>query len=217
MDYSYIFDDYKLIVENLVNYGFEQNGNDYVLKTALSNQDFYVTLTLSKQSLQVKIYDKSFDDEYLPFMLDGSGSFVTMLKKEVKSIIDDLVLNCFYKNNIKEKIFDYVKNKYQTVPEYPWFDKNKHAVLKTKRNNKWYGIVMTIPYTSLGIEKEGMRDVINLKNKADVIEKLIDHQIYFPAYHMNKKYWLSVILNNDFDEEVIYRLIDESYQLVEEG
>lgn len=214
MDYSYIFNNHELIIEKLLNYGFKQIEDCYVLKVDLNNQGFYAICTLSKQSLRVKVYDKSFGDEYLPFKINGSGGFVAGIKEEVNNLIDDLVLNCFRNNNIKDKLFAYVKNKYQTIPEYPWLKKNNHATLKTKQNNKWYGIILTIPYTSLGIDKEGMVDVINLKNKPEIIENLIDHQTYFPAYHMNKKYWLSVVLNGSLDVEVIYQLIDESYQLV---
>ncbi len=34
-----------------------------------------------------------------------------------------------------------------------------------------------------------------------------------PAFHMNKKHWISVILDGGMDDEDILRLIDDSYHL----
>ncbi|WP_435056293.1 MmcQ/YjbR family DNA-binding protein, partial [Thomasclavelia cocleata] len=71
--------------------------------------------------------------------------------------------------------------------------------LKTNETNKWYGLIMNIPYKSLKIEKEGKIDVLNVKNKPSKIEHLIDFKHYFPAYHMNKKYWISILLDSTID------------------
>ncbi len=41
-------------------------------------------------------------------------------------------------------IFDYVKDKYSTIPEYPWKKNPENAVLCHEDNNKWYGLVMPV-------------------------------------------------------------------------
>lgn len=41
----------------------------------------------------------------------------------------------------REKIFEYVKEEYNTIPEYCWDKYPLYAVLK-HTNNKWYGIIM---------------------------------------------------------------------------
>jgi len=35
-----------------------------------------------------------------------------------------------------------------------------------------------------------------------------------PGYHMNKKHWNSVYVNQDVPDELIYELIKKSYELV---
>ena len=35
-----------------------------------------------------------------------------------------------------------------------------------------------------------------------------------PGYHMNKNHWNSVYLNEDVQDEMIYQLIDDSYNLI---
>ena len=57
-------------------------------------------------------------------------------------------------------------------------------------------------------------DVINLKLAPDEIKSLIDFKTFFPAYHMNKKYWITVLLNRDLGEEKLFSLIKKSYDIV---
>ena len=35
-----------------------------------------------------------------------------------------------------------------------------------------------------------------------------------PGYHMNKKHWNSVYLNSDVEDKMVFKLVDESYNLV---
>jgi len=56
---------------------------------------------------------------------------------------------------------------------------------------------------------------INLKCKPD--EALIYRQMFDavkPAYHMNKEHWNTVALDNDVPEDLIHKMIDDSYALV---
>lgn len=41
-----------------------------------------------------------------------------------------------------------------------------------------------------------------------------EHEGITPGYHMNKKYWNTVLLNGDISKEKIYFMIDMSYDLV---
>ena len=47
-----------------------------------------------------------------------------------------------------------------------------------------------------------------------MIKELIKNNGFYKAYHMNKKSWISVILDNTLDNEIIYSLIDQSYNNV---
>lgn len=41
----------------------------------------------------------------------------------------------------REEIFKYVKEKYNTTPEYLWQKYPNYAVLRHKYNGKWYAII----------------------------------------------------------------------------
>ncbi len=55
----------------------------------------------------------------------------------------------------------------------------------------------------------------NLKADPDWSEELREahHQI-IPGFHMNKKHWNTVHIEDGLEEELIYKMIDHSYNLV---
>ena len=57
-------------------------------------------------------------------------------------------------------------------------------------------------------------DIINLKLESDEIETLIKKEGFYPAYHMNKKYWITLILDETLSDETIIEYIKKSYENV---
>ena len=72
---------------------------------------------------------------------------------------------------------------------------------------------MDVPYEKLGINKEGRVDVINVKHFPELIGSARKKGGVLPAYHMNKEYWLTILLDGTVPKERIYELIDISYGL----
>lgn len=112
----------------------------------------------------------------------------------------------------REDIFRYVKEKYNTSPEYPWERDNLSAVLR-KPNKKWYAIVMNVRKSVFDSESDGFADIMNVKCSPLVREVLIGEGKAIPAYHMNKRLWISVILDRVSLTEIC-GVIDESYEIV---
>lgn len=110
---------------------------------------------------------------------------------------------------------DYCSQRFGTVPDAPWPETPENFTFKTARRNKWYALFMTIPYKSLGLVKAGKVDVLNIKLPPAKVTQLVDRQYFYPAYHMNKKHWLTVMLQKDADISLVQELLAESYQLVE--
>lgn len=56
---------------------------------------------------------------------------------------------------------------------------------------------------------------VNLKCNPELAIFLREnYKAVIPGYHMNKKHWNTVYLNNDLELKKVYELIDHSYQLV---
>lgn len=112
----------------------------------------------------------------------------------------------------REDIFTYVKETYKTVPDHPWTRDPDSAVLRHK-NGKWYGLIMSIPAGKLGLPDDKMIDIINLKCDPEISPYLRTRTGIYPAYHMNKEHWITVILNGLVPLEELYPLIDASFEL----
>ena len=56
-------------------------------------------------------------------------------------------------------------------------------------------------------------DVMNVKANPILIEDLLHEEAFLPAYHMNKKFWVSIRLRL-VTENAVRKLIDESWNLV---
>lgn len=115
----------------------------------------------------------------------------------------------------REEIFEYVKNQYGTVPEYLWETSPKSAVLRHK-NGKWYAVLMQVEKSRLGLEEESMADVINVKCEPDMVGLLTQTYGFLPGYHMNKKYWITMLLDGRVSEAKILDFLDLSYDLIDQ-
>lgn len=58
-------------------------------------------------------------------------------------------------------------------------------------------------------------EVINLKLNEDTITNLLNKKGYYKAYHMNKKKWITIILDDTVKDEEIIFYIQESYNLTQ--
>lgn len=110
------------------------------------------------------------------------------------------------------EIINYVNEKYLTVPDHPWQKYLDYTVLRHRHSGKWYGLIMKVPAHKLGLSGTDKVEVINLKSDP-LLVNMLNHPDIFPAYHMNKKHWITVLLNRSMPKAEIFRLIDLSFEL----
>lgn len=111
----------------------------------------------------------------------------------------------------RQTVFEWIKRKYGTDPDYPWKDSN--AVLRHRENKKWFALIMEVGRDKLGLPGEGTVDVMNVKCDPMLIGSLRTQPGFLPAYHMNKDQWISILLDGTAPEEEIKSLIAMSYEL----
>lgn len=111
----------------------------------------------------------------------------------------------------RQTVFEWIKRKYGTDPDYPWKDSN--AVLRHRETKKWFALIMEVGRDKLGLPGEGTVDVMNVKCDPMLIGSLRTQPGFLPAYHMNKDQWISILLDGTAPEEEIKSLIAMSYEL----
>lgn len=116
-------------------------------------------------------------------------------------------------NMNRELIFKLCKERYGTEPDYPFNDKYNSAVLRHSDTRKWYGIILNVSPKVFGLSGEEKVDVINLKIDPIMMGSFLQKKGIFPAYHMSKTCWISVLLDGTVSEETVSFLIDISFEL----
>ena len=56
-------------------------------------------------------------------------------------------------------------------------------------------------------------DVANLKLGPEMTEDVIKTPGIFPAFHMNRRYWITVLLDRTVDAKTLWPLVEISYIL----
>lgn len=99
---------------------------------------------------------------------------------------------------------------YGTDADYPFEDDFETAVLRHTGNRKWYAILMRVSRRKFGLDSDEVIHVVNLKLPLDMFGSFGAAEGVYPAYHMNKVHWVSVLLP-DAAEELIKFLVNVSY------
>lgn len=216
MNKSKLLDNYIIDIDKLVEYGFILKKDTYIYKYELKNSDFYSYFYIENNTFEIKVFDSVTEEGYLLFNVpDSTGKIVSTIREEIDNVIDDILWKCFSRSNLKEELLKYTTNVHGTIPETPFEKLPTSYTVKTHNKNKWYGLFMDITYKQLGIDNQDTVHILNVKNHPEKIEELIDYIHFFPAYHMNKKHWITIVLNKSTDVELVKKMIDDSYSIVE--
>lgn len=208
----------QFVPATALKFGFKKIGpQTFELRRLLRTPDFEVQIVIEHNEIKLKVFELPERLEYLPFNLTRGegGSFVNQIRFEVDEVMYQVIEACYQAMDYREAVFDFVKAEFNTQLETPWEEHPEFYVMKTANRQKWYGLMMRISYKLLDPQQSGMVDVLNLKAPPMQIVDLIDHQIFYPAYHMNKKHWVSVIVDEKINSDQLQELIRQSYRLVE--
>ena len=211
--------DKKIDFKKLEEFGFELIDNSYYYHTSLLKNQFKMSVKISlDNSIFTEIIDIETNEAYILHLLEMKRSgYSEKVYKAYSEILAKIQKECFedeiFKANYTKEIVAYIKNKYGDELEFLWEKSPKNAVVRRKSSKKWYAVILTVSKRKLNLDSDEIIEVINLHNTVEEIKKLIDNKKYFPAYHMNKKYWCTICLDGTVELEEIYKLIDISYKL----
>lgn len=113
----------------------------------------------------------------------------------------------------REVLFDYIQDNFKSKPEYLWSKFPSYAVFRHPNSDKWFAVVMNIPGDKFDLNTNEKVDVLNVKVRPEHVGALRLMDGVYPAYHMNKEHWISILLNNSMSENEIFGLLNESYDL----
>ena len=111
----------------------------------------------------------------------------------------------------KEAVLAFCGAELGTEPDYPFDEDFETAVLRHKGSRKWFAVVMKVSRRKFGIDSDEAVDIVNLKIPLEMFGFFGKEQGVYPAYHMNKLHWVSVLLSDTADSTVEF-LANVSYE-----
>lgn len=205
----------------LENYGFKKENNIYKYSKVFMNENFKAEIEIDLEGKIIgKIIDLDMDDEYIIFRIESqNGEFVNRVREEYEKILTDIAENCFYHNYFiadqSNRIANAIKKLYGDEPYFAWDSTPGAGVFRNPNNEKWYGLIMNIDKSKIDKTCCGEVEIINLKLDEKEISDLLNKKGFYPCYHMNKKYWITIILDDTISDEKIIELIKKSHKYTE--
>ena len=74
---------------------------------------------------------------------------------------------------------------------------------------------MTIDGKKLKSSLDKEVEIIDLKGTAENVASLVDDCNYYGGYHMNKKYWYTIVLDDSICDNELFNRIVDSFHLIQ--
>lgn len=111
----------------------------------------------------------------------------------------------------RNQLIDFIADEYGIVPEYLWENDPAACIFRNPHNRKWFAIIMRVRRRSLGQDSDEFVDIIDFK--AQNADQNADPRL-LSGYHMNKRHWLTIILDDAKEQNFVFDQIIRSFDLV---
>ena len=211
-----IFKSYQFNHEKARAYGFVENEEVWNYSCKILQGDFVMTVSITPDNVSFQVFDQETGDLYPQVHMESmTGSFVASVREACLEILYQIRKTCFDVQDFifpqTKRIMTQVQEKYSNQLEYLWEKSPDTAVLRHEGNKKWYAVLMKITWDKLEKGGEGQVEAVNLKH--DQVADLLSKKGIYPAFHMNKRYWISVALDDTLSDEEVLELIEKSWNL----
>ena len=211
-----IFNSYQCNKEKARAYGFVEYGGVWTNSCQILQGDFVMTVSITPDNVSFQVFDQETGDLYPQVHMESMrGSFVGSVREACLEILYQIRKACFDVQDFicpqTKRIMAQVQEKYGNQLEYLWEKSPDTAVLRHEGNQKWYAVVMRIPWDKLEKGREGLVEAVNIKH--DQVADLLSKKGIYPAFHMNKRYWISLALDDSLQDEEVIELIERSWNL----
>lgn len=211
-----IFKSYQFNQEKARVYGFVENSGVWTYSCQILQGDFVMIVSITADNVSFQVFDQETGDLYPQVHMESfKGSFVANVRETCLEVLYQIRKACFdvqdYICPQTNRIMAQVQEKYGNQLEYLWEKSPDTAVLRHEGNQKWYAVLMKISWDKLEKVREGQVEAVNLKQ--DQVSDLLVKKGIYPAFHMNKRYWISVALDDTLSDKELLELVEKSWNL----
>lgn len=213
-DFERLFSQGEPNREKLLKNGFKQTEKGYYRESPLLSFLLRVAVT-EDGKVNAELFDPEADAPYTLHLVAGAeGSFVGEVRKAYEDALLLLAETCFdravFKSKYAKRLLEYAQEKYGESCEYLWEKFPDNGVLRRADNRKWYAAILTTNGNKVGLSTDEIVEIVDLRAEEDEVPELIVRRGFAPAWHMNKKSWVTVHLNGMVEFSTITELLDKS-------
>ncbi len=203
--------------------GFVKKDGVFILMSSLPGSGFDLTLEISPDGKACgRTTDPDTGDEYAPLhAASPSGAFACAVQDEYRRLLDGIARECFRPRRFASdqgcRLQALLEKAFGDVPDNPFSDMEAGA-FRTPQG-KWYALVMAVPRSKLSKDGKsasggGIVEIANLKTLPSEIPSLVTRDGIYPAWHMSKRHWISVTLDDTLKDDEVLELMSGSRALV---
>ena len=213
----------SFVASKLIAFGFEFDSqtSTYLYKSKASDFNFEFRILIKDGEYSTKVYDLDSECEYLLHKShQAQGEFVGRVREYLSNLENKIIKQCaldpMFNTLQATKIIERVQEKYHVKAEFLFGEDEPTAVFRkvVKEKPKWFAFISRCNRKTVTGTGEGKIEILNLRLEASDVDTLITHEHIHRGYHMNKQYGLTIELDTTVDTDMIYALLDKSYQLL---
>lgn len=223
-----VFTKKRVCFDKLIPYGFSFDGEIYHYTESFLEDSFEARVSISKDGhLSACVIDLELDEEYLALRVERAvGSFVGQVREGYLEILERIAATCFeaqlFSQEQTNRLAIYLTENFGDQTDSPFAKFPSFTAFRHPDNQKWYGLVGTVERSKLQLGDEEWSnedlqevvEIINIKVSPNDIPRLTEKNSIYPAYHMSKKSWVTVVLDGKVSDQELFELVLKSRQLV---
>jgi predicted DNA-binding protein (MmcQ/YjbR family) len=203
----------------LLSFGFQKTADGYRYEADFFDGNFHAILWVDEQGkITGKVMDKMNEEEYAALRNESfTGGYVNAVRTAYEALLNTIAQACceevlFASDQATAKIWQ----QFQVQPDFPWGETpyQRYGTFRHADNQKWFALIMNVKWNVLlKNQNTDTVDIVNLKINPDDGDRLRAKEGIFPAYHMNRKHWITVLLNDTLSDDEVMALIRTSFEL----
>lgn len=213
-----IFKGKKCNAEKMAAYGFTMKDGKGIYETGIIDGAFRLRVFVAENGdVDTDLIEIENGEPYVLYKTNASGAFVGEIRAAVEAVLADIADACcdpsVFRTNQARMVIEFVRETYGDELEFLWEKFTDNAVWRRKDNRKWYGAILTVKGRKIGLDTDKIVEIIDLRMKPENRNDILSREHYYPGWHMNKKSWFTIVLDDGILDEEIKLRITESYEL----
>lgn len=215
-----VFARHMPIPDKLIEYGFKTENDRLTWSKELPDDGMKIIVEYDG-TINGRIIDLSLNDEYTAFRVAGATGYSAQIRQKYIGLLTDIRDHCCKKQYFRmpqaQRIGDYIFEAYGSAPEFLWPNIPSYAAFRQPGKKKWFAVMGSVPLSKVDREAKSAQpvEVINVKVDQERIKDYLSQTGIYEAFHMNKKCWVSIILDDTLPDDAIRGMIDDSTRSIQ--